>query len=647
MRNIKPSINIIMAYGEHSGDSSSSSNQTATKTNEESNIINREYYGYTTGDVFSLDGRDYSGSFNVTNNNFYTGKEVNVNSSLLALKDNVKANYIREKYFFSRIITESLTLPFSYDNVKFQPSEFINQNSINTKLKKLNDNFKQLYNYCFLENNDLPENYAGFIGVENTGSTFQFNLPERTGFDSLASAAYDLNNLKRFEVIPRRKEKTLTTPDVYLTLFATSSALIAFTAENDVSAASTLTFRASTVNVDGFNTREYSNIADITTDNKDLLFVSDTTHNQIYRIFISPLINNSRITSGDKEYLNIGGSTLNTTGNKILSTAKFIEYSQKELFTYNTGISSFIVLDSDLRYKRQYSNKELKEKEVVSFAVNEVENKIYALMKDYSIIKIPTDFKTEVETTSLTNVFNPITEFPRKIIFSKNDSNIYYVATNNNIYKYYNVGNLSPVGKINLQTTKNETLSTSNRDIFDAAILEEDNDHDSIFFLNKDITTIGSSSSYNGDDKILRFNEKNTDISVLEDTTFKTFSYDDIKVTDQYFNNITFNKSLKKLIFNLDILSSHITSKFKLNYTREESKDNPLVLNSLVTLSASNIFPKSYDMFVGANEVVLPQVINRCLLKVIEYQNHVLRLVQGNITNTKIPITEPVVITTS
>ena len=46
-------------------------------------------------------------------------------------------------------------------------------------------------------------------------------------------------------------------------------------------------------------------------------------------------------------------------------------------------------------------------------------------------------------------------------------------------------------------------------------------------------------------------------------------------------------------------------------------------------------------MFVGSNEVVTPQVINRCINKIVDYQEYILSILQGKLTNKKYPITEP------
>ena len=598
---------------------------------------NRILFNYTTGDTLLLNGETYTGYYNVTDGNFYSGREVTVSSSFLEIRDNALAKYIEQKLYFNRIPLEALKLPYVYQDIKFEPSDFINQNSINKKLKRLNDNSLELFNYTATQTNDLPEGYTGFIGVTAAGAgNFGLETNIFRSIESLSNAASGLENIKRFEVIPRKTGPEQVNPDTFISIYATNTGIYAFTCPN-TSIGTTYTFRASTGFVDGFNTRAYENIADITTNNKDLLFVSDIAHNQIYRLYIDPLVNDSRITGSDLEYLNLGGVEINTTGNGILSGANIIEYGLGELFTYNSGTKSIVVLDKDLTFNRRFTSKEIKDSEPVSFTINTVDRSLYILLSNFKVLKLGTDFKLPVEEVEIGNTFNPY-ERPKKILFSKNNSNIFYIMTTYNTYKYFNVGGNIPIGKFDWARTGNAGLTGTDNEIWDAAILDEDNDYDSLFILNKKVAGFNPvTENYSGLDKILRCNETNNRLSVQENELYVIFDLNDIYVTDQYFNSLTFNKSFKKLISNLDVMSSFIQSKFILTYDQYSE----LKLNTKTTLSSTLYYAKDYDMFVGPNEVVTPQVINRCINKIVDYQEYVLSVLQGRITNKKYPITEP------
>lgn len=606
-------------------------------------MIEQTLFNYTTGNILTLNDVPYTGYYNVTNGNFYSGRQITSNSSFLDISDNALGNFVKEKLYFNRIPIEELLLPYSESDVKFEPGDFINQNSINEKLKKLNSNYLELFNFSSTQTNDLPEGFVGFIGT-SAQNDYSFGLnvtpPTRANY-SLDYTADGLKDVIRIEVIPQKLGPVETTPSSFLSIYATASALYTFTCPN-VDINTTFTFRSSSAFVDGFNTRPYNSIADITTNGKDLLFVSDTHHNQIYRLYIDPLVNDSRITGNDLEYLNQGGVEINTTGAGILSGADIIEYGLGEVYTYNRGTKTFVVLGEDLSFKRRFTSKEIKDDEPVSFAVNTVDKNLYVLLNSYKILKIPTDFKQEITTITHDNTFFPI-EDPKKIFFSKNNSNIYYIMTTYNLYKYFNVGSNVPIGKFNWTKTNVTSLTSDGLlrpdDILsDAAILEENNNYDSLFILEKNVPQHEYTGliSATGIDKILRCNEANGRIKLLENELFRSFDLNDILVNDQYFNSLTLNKSFKKLIFNMDIFSSYLQSKFLLEY----NQFNDLKSTGKTALTATPTFAKDYNMFVGPNEVVTPQVLNRCTKKVIDYQEYLLSVLQGQLTNQKYTRTE-------
>ena len=611
-------------------------------------MIVQTLFNYTNGNILELNGESYTGYYNVTNGQHYTGREIATSSSFLTIKDNALGNFIKEKLYFNRIPVETLSLTYSHNDIMFEPGEFINQNSINEKLKKLNDNYLELFNFTSTQTNDLPENFVGFIGASATNaSSFGLNVPPPArSNESLVWAAAGLENIHRLEVIPRKLGPLQTTPDNFLSIYTTLSGIYAFDCPN-LASNTTFTFRASSALVDGFNTRPYNHIADITTNGKDLLYVSDIVHNQIYRLYIDPLVNDSRITGNDLNYLNQGGVEINTTGNGILSSADLIEYGLGELYTYNRGSDTFVVLGKDLSFKRRLTNKEIKKHPPVSFTINTVEKKLYVLLSNYTILKIPTDFKTAIESITLDNTFFPI-EDPKKIFFSKNNSNIYYVMTTLNLYKYFNVGANVPIGifdwvKTNVPSLTSNGLLEPADQLWDAVILDENNNYDSLFILNKKIAGYNVvTNNYTGEDKILRCNEANSRIKLLENELFRSFDLNDIFVNDQYFNSLTINKSFKKLIFNMDILSSYLQSKFLLEYNQFDD----LKSSGKTALTATPVFAKEYNMFTGSNEVVTPQVLNRCASKIIDYQEYLLSILQGKLINEKYTRTELVYIAT-
>jgi len=75
-------------------------------------MITRTLFNYTTGNILTLNKENYFGYYNITNGNFYSGREVSSKSSFLEIADNALSNYNKEKLYFNRIPVEELSLPF-------------------------------------------------------------------------------------------------------------------------------------------------------------------------------------------------------------------------------------------------------------------------------------------------------------------------------------------------------------------------------------------------------------------------------------------------------------------------------------------------------------------------------------------------------
>jgi len=593
-------------------------------------------FNYTNGNAFNLNNEPYTGYYNITDGIVYTGRELQNSSLPLDAQENILGNYITTKYIFNRSTDTNLVLTYTMSDLEFQPNEIVNQNSINDKLDKLYSNFLELYNFCFIQDNNLPANYSGYFGVSSNDSLVYTNV-KSTEFYSLSTIARSLTGLKGFDVIGMNLARNdgSTTASSCLLIGFIPSTLYFYKVSNTPDAETTSTFLFSTTYADGFGSQPFINITDITTNNKDTLFVNDAVNNQIYRLYIDPILNESRINSANLDLLNTGGLKINTTGNDFLSGATLLYYFANEIYTYNQGRKSITVLDDNLAFKREFSNTKLKTSNVADFAINPIDEKVYILMDNFEIIEIKKDFTGQTNITKHNNFTD--SEIPKRILFSDNDSNLYYILTTNNVYKYYNSAKDKLIGNFKWHSTTNINLSSTDREIFDAKILLENEDYDSLFILDKDVTAFSTTSAYTGRDRILRFTETNNQVTCLDNINFNIFTLNDIRVNSQYFNNITFNKSIKKILFNLDILSSFILSNFTYSYVNEE-----LVYSSNLILSSNIYVEKDYNYFVGVNETVSPQVLNRCIGRLYNYQNIILNSLEKRIKNLRYPISQVV-----
>ena len=415
------------------------------------------------------------------------------------------------------------------------------------------------------------------------------------------------------------------TPEDVLLTFFSPSALNIFAFENSGNQ-STVSFVLSTERAGGEFSQNFQSITDITSNNYDVLYVADSYHNQVYRLYIDPILNVSKIDASNYDLLNSGGLKLNTIGNTFLSGGVNIYYDTNEVYIYNDGAGNIAVVDENLLFSRKYTNVLLSGGNVADFAINPIDNRVYCLLNDMTIITI--DKKFTGDTTRIYPVNKLLDgESCRRIVFSLNDSNVFYIATTKNIYKYYvETPGKGFLGSYDWDNTYNVSFSGTDQDIEDIKILSENETFDSLFIYDKNNTN-------NGKSRILRFNDSNSLIPLINNTKFKVFDFNNIKVGSEYFNNITFNKSYKKLLFNMDNLSENLFATFKFRYDDQQV----LRYTTSVTLSSPFVFPVSYNNFIGVNEVMTPQVFNRVAGYLLRYQEAMLEELKAIAENEKFP----------
>ena len=437
-----------------------------------------------------------------------------------------------------------------------------------------------------------------------------------------------------------------TPDDVFLT-YATPSAIYMFGFDNDGSTSSA-NFILSTDKVGGIFSQRYQNITDITSNDFDSLYVVDSYHNQIYRLYVDPILNVSRLDASNYDLIGTGGIKLNTAGTNYLSGGNNIYYHDKEIYVYNDGRGDITVADENLKFQRSYNNPLLSAGQVADFAINPVDNKVYMLLNDFSLLAIPRAFDADPVRLYPKND-GRTGEVPVRIVFSKNVSNVYYIATRKNVYKYYlNKGRFGSLGDYDWtilerggtsDTTGTITFTGDDTFITDMKILSENETYDSIFIYSKQYMRTSASVITGANDRILRFTDSNTLNSLLNNNTFKSFTYEDIKLQDEFFNNISYNKAVKKLIFNLDNYAENLTGNFKFTYDSGQFAR----YTDTVTLSSPFLKPISYDYFVGVNETVTPQTFNRTIDNILKYQEAILSQITSEASNTK--FLESVIIT--
>tara|TARA_E500000318_G_scaffold15561_1_gene15821 strand:+ start:5103 stop:6947 length:1845 start_codon:yes stop_codon:yes gene_type:complete len=605
-------------------------------------------FKYTQGSEFTFDNENYIGYYNVLDGKAYKNRDEQIIE--LQSKENI-SSIIELEDFFDRSIYSSLSLPYTLKEVLFQPNEIINKNSINFKIEQLYDNFKELYKFSKIQNPLLPGNFSKYAVLSTLPSTekeiiwYDSNENILSGTQNFEPLS-DLNPLLGSDKLILNLIKGDLTDN--FTLFASVSNTI-FTFELSANV-NTFNLITSTNKIGLFEDLRFENIVSVDTNNKDTLFVSDSGNNSLYKINVNDIVNRNR--NGNRNFVLtevIGNSGLGDTNfNKI----DRISVGDKSIFLYDRGDKIIKQYTNDLNLVKKYINNSLFDNnEFVNLTYNDYSNLLYILFKNYKVVVLEANQFNKVDEFEYDlNDFDD-DEIPKKILFSENNSNIYYVTTNKRIYKYFTNTNNRLIGKLNI--TNNLKASENWEENFKywqtpgSPVIDINwdakpggNNFDTI-----DITTFATDENFDRlisltNDRFFEFQEDNDLVSFLNNENPQFIDLKNILIKDDYFNNISFNNLIYKFLFNVNLLGLEIGKQLELKYL-----DSFLTFDKFRNIIPENkneivSFENSNDFFIGVNETISTKVFNRVIENVYNYFENLVTLLNPEINNTRIsPLT--------
>lgn len=620
---------------------------------DESSILIQKM-GYSSGSEFELSGVNYIGYFNIRNNgNVFAGKFED--TEILTPIDNIKTEiYLDEKLYFDRTIEDKLILPFKVEDLLFAPNELINRNSLNSKIDKLYDNFKELYKFSIISIPKLPVNDTYFAAPSSnnkTLSTFFISWIQNSIDTSDLGNLIDYNNA--FDDINESLNLFNSNLSAAATLFLSVSNTI-FTYEVDKNEPGTnhtsFNFVASATNFGTFNELTFDRIANTTDDGDKVLFVADSIKNTIYKFDVSTIVNRDRTGQNKFKLLDsIGGTSL--TGrqyNFSFNSLDKIEYSDDHLYTYDKGLYEIKKFTKEFTFKNVYKNlRYFKDNRVVSFKLNPYNKKLYVLSENFKFLIIdPVTF--EVIDNFTVRPPNPgFNLLTKDFIFSTNDSNIFYILTSDGVYKGFvsrmkdnekaYIAKLIITANVAFETLWEEYVNVPTDEWENVGQdWDEANEIIPASFANLSLDENFEKIYYITDRVFLELNENASYVSLTNDL-LPFFSKKQTQIKDDFFNAFSLNSSLYKIVYNCNLLSSNINKFLKTSYYRQE-----LTFDSFTNISPnivdSTLLLDQNESFIGNNETVNIDVFNRSVNKILDYQNLLLSAYKVEIIGTKIPV---------
>lgn len=521
---------------------------------------------------------------------------------------NILTEFKKTDIEFDRSIDTKNKLPYTPFYYHIQPNDLSYHKTFNTKISYLFDNLMYIYSRCFIPNFVIPTNFTGFIGV--TGTDFKI-YENTTSSNNFLSAGYpELDSIQNF-IVHNKENKN------YMFINSLTSVTIL---EHDL-VNNTASYKSKITLIDPISGEiAFKEINNMSTDGK-YLYVSEGSLDIVYKYDLIKYFSNENIYK-NKLFLekSVGGEggryepiKFNNPKNISLFDGKLLveDYGNKTIkffqdnlnfISYNTLLGLYNQLTSFSSIKFQNS------KNIVGIT----KNGFYNFSFQNNSIK-----SNEFVTLSS---FLDNNEEIIDINFSNYNKNIIYILTNKALYKKWNYGTLKIIGKKNASD-----FGTSSK--FKSFYTISNTVSSDTFY----IYTYNSQASAN---QILIYEDTLNLISALNNPNFTIYSKEDILVKKEEYNQSwIYEKSLRKLVKNYDLLQNNVSYKFTTEY------DVNGILKYLGRIYNTEVldYPrKNYNTsyVVGINENFQATVINREFDKIYELGKFLLDNVLSNYNTT-------------
>lgn len=521
---------------------------------------------------------------------------------------NIRTEFEKTNIEFDRSIDTKNILLYGPTHYQIQPNELAYHKTFNTKISYLFDNLMYIYSRCFIPNFIIPTEFNGFIGVIGGTLGVYQNVESSNNF---STANYpELDQVKNF-ITHNNADKN------YLFLNALTSISIL---EHDLSN-NTVSYKSKITLIDPISGEiSFKKINNLATDGTHL-YVSEGNLNIIYKYNLIKYFSDENVYK-NKLFLekSVGGEGVRYDSIKFKNPKNISLYDDKILVEdYDNKNIKFFNKDLNfLSYKTliNFYNR------LTSFSSIKFENakNIIGVTKNgfYNFNVQENDIKNN-EFVTLSSFLSNNEEII-DINFSNYNKNIIYILTNKSLYKKWNYSTTKIIGKKNVSdfgvNSQFKSFYTISRTI-----------SSDIFY----VYTYNSQASAH---QILIYNDNLDLISALNNPDFTIYSKEDIMVKKEEYNQSwVYEKSLRKLLKNYDILKNNISYKFTTEY------DSNGILKYLGRIYNTEVlnYPKlNYNIsyVIGVNENFQGAVINRELDKIYNLGKLLLDNVLSNYNTT-------------
>lgn len=448
---------------------------------------------------------------------------------------------------YDRYPDQPIVLPYKLDDLLIQPNDTVASDVINLKLTHLYENFLYLYSKTKIASNLIPVSSTAILGVSTFSSnlTLNFNLSTSQFIPATGIYYSSFNNTKVVHSIKNQEANDYT-------IISSDGISVIFFTFNDADTTSTeVPFLFSAFDPLKFNNVIFKDIVAITDGPEQSFLILDKGSNSLYKYSSKGISDSDNIFSQTFNVQGIvGGYGISTDKLSFNNPTDVITY-EKNVYVLDTGNKCIKKYDENLNWEQTYFlNKDFLRYEPLRFDVD-YQGNFYCLLSGNKMYAYNNDFQTK----QLIDIdYLNTTEKAIDIVMSKSDNSIYYLVTNENIYKGFlnNLGNT--VGKYLLYRFKyNDTQNIS------AFCSHENYGNDKNILISNNPNSNATMAGIFIDNKNLYDN--------LAVSDFDVYTLDEILIKpEEYVQSWVVNKSIAKLYANHLRLMEQLTGKFQFKY---------------------------------------------------------------------------------
>ena len=662
-------VNASMVYKTLSGVNVSWNAYSYTPLPEDIVALNSEVavgLGTLNEQYISLDteGTNYTGLVEINNGvvkSYYT-------QQVLEPKRLFSTDLALSKFTYDRLVGDTVSLPYSLQEVSFEANDYLTFNLIKDRLRKLHINNTYVFSRMFIPDNDLPaSNNIRYLGVPpstvNT-TTFTSSAENLTLYSSKtvqqtvrftnAEDYVDLGNIKKYVSV-----KYAGNTDTYVILGISDTKFISLSTDLVTTNFIEVSDKYESVE----NELPFGSLNSICI-NSNFIFISDFANNNILKYEVSGFYNKDVAFANKRNFVEVlGGSGYSTDPSRFNGPSN-ICCSDTHLVVYDSGNYTCKVFNTQFNYIKRLSGPPFRREPLAAMEFDALENRLYLLTYYNDGMKLYVyDGEFILQEQHILEetlaVVNGIKEVVKNISFAKANNNYWYICTDLNVFQKLKNRPEKILGRYQ-RIRLGEWSASYNPEItyiwnltnvdFDKAnflwnFFDSPSDSENAFLVDNKFRGMGVIDNYNNQDDIILltdcklyvFKEPYTFKQVTKYNTYP--NYGALKLTinrDEYVQTPTINKEIYKILNDVYTLKNNLVGRFTGSY------DNAGVF----TLEDYNYNIEFNDFnqndinqyYIHDNEKAILGVINRAFRSVYELQSKLVSLSNVDYGDGLIPV---------